>query len=176
MGRPSKSTAVLSAEGKSHRTKAELAARAQAEQEALSGKKMQEHHAVKSDSVAHGVFLRVRKLFEAVGKDDALYEAVVNRYAQLQSEIRHFEQLRTEAEGRLARMDDDDGGVDRETYYKLVTGMQKTILDYDKQIQAKRKMCFDIEKENAMTVAAAMRSIPKAPAEKNSELKAALGL
>ena len=37
-------------------------------------------------------------------------------------------------------------------------------------------MCFVIEKENAMTMAAALRSIPKAPVEKNSKLKEALGL
>ena len=58
----------------------------------------------------------------------------------------------------------------------MISGARKQLLDVDRQIQAKRKMLFDIEKENAMTVASALRSIPKAPIEKNSELKAALGL
>ena len=31
----------------------------------------------------------------------------------------------------------------------------------DKQIQSKRKMLLDIEKENVMTIASALRSIPK---------------
>ena len=40
MARPSKSVAVLKKEGKSHRTKAELAAREAAEQECLTGRKL----------------------------------------------------------------------------------------------------------------------------------------
>ena len=39
--------------------------------------------------------------------------------------------------------------------------MQKNIVSLDKQIQAKRKMLLDIEKENVMTIASALRSIPK---------------
>ena len=31
----------------------------------------------------------------------------------------------------------------------------------DKQIQAKRKMLLEIEKENVMTIAAAVRTVPK---------------
>ena len=39
--------------------------------------------------------------------------------------------------------------------------MSASMLNCDKQIQAKRKMLLDIEKENVMTIAAALRSIPK---------------
>jgi hypothetical protein len=44
----------------------------------------------------------------------------------------------------------------------------------DKQIQTKRKMLLDIEKENIMTIAAALRSIPKKTDEKENPLLKAL--
>lgn len=46
-------------------------------------------------------------------------------------------------------------------YYNLINDMQKNIVNLDKQIQSKRKMLLDIEKENVMTIASALRCIPK---------------
>ena len=66
--------------------------------------------------------------------------------------------------------------MDSDTKYRLEVQMQNAILSVDKQIQSKRKMMFDIEKECAMTISAAMRSIPKAPAaKKNPLLEAMMG-
>ena len=176
MGRPSKSAAVLSEEGRSHRTKAEMKAREEAEQAILTGRKLREFAAVKADPVAHAEFNRVRKLLKAVGKDDALYEAIVNRYAQIVGEVAFFEAQRDSAAHTIEQLEEDKNEFEPDDYYKMISGARKQLLDVDRQIQAKRKMLFDIEKENAMTVASALRSIPKAPIEKNSELKAALGL
>lgn len=53
MARPSKSTDVLKAEGKSHRTKAEMAQREAAEKALLTGITMRENADVKKDKVAH---------------------------------------------------------------------------------------------------------------------------
>ena len=53
--------------------------------------------------------------------------------------------------------------------------MQKSILDADNRVQAKRKMMFDIEKECAMTVASALRSVPKTPAAKENPLIGLIG-
>jgi hypothetical protein len=39
--------------------------------------------------------------------------------------------------------------------------MQKNIVGLDKQIMSKRNMMLAIEKENLMTIASALRSIPK---------------
>ena len=175
-GRPAKSAAVLAEEGKSHRTKAEMKAREEAEKAILTGRKIREFQAVKEDPVAHREFLRVKALLDAVGKNDALYEAIVNRYAQLAGEIAFFEAQRRSAAQLLDQLSDDKADIDPEEYYKMVSGARKQVLDVDRQIQAKRKMRFDIEKENAMTVASALRSIPKAPVEKNAALKEALGL
>lgn len=45
----------------------------------------------------------------------------------------------------------------------------------DRQIQAKRRMLAEIEKENVMTIAASLRSVPKKPEKKTNPLKEALG-
>jgi hypothetical protein len=60
------------------------------------------------------------------------------------------------------------------TYYKLKNNMQGSIIGLDKQIQSKRKMILDIEKENIMTIAAALRSIPKKEDKANNRLLEAL--
>ena len=39
--------------------------------------------------------------------------------------------------------------------------MMSTMSTIDKQIDSKRKMLLDIEKENVMTIASALRCIPK---------------
>lgn len=176
MGRPSKSVDVLKSEGKSHRTKEELAAREKAENAALTGIKIHEFPSVKNDSVAHAEFRRVKKLLDAVGKNDALYEAIINRYCELKSEIDYLSQMGNETKAALADLRAERGDLDAEVYYRLQSSLQKQILDTDARVQQKRKMCMDIEKECAMTVASAMRSIPKTPQEKPSLLKEALGL
>ena len=52
--------------------------------------------------------------------------------------------------------------------------ISKQLISYDKQIQAKRKMLFDIEKENIMTIASSLRSIPKKTDKKKNAVKEAL--
>jgi hypothetical protein len=59
-------------------------------------------------------------------------------------------------------------------YYRTKHDMQNTIIDLDRQIQAKRKMLFDIERENIMTIAAALRSIPKKEEKSSNKLLDAL--
>ena len=52
--------------------------------------------------------------------------------------------------------------------------MQKNLVSLDRQVQSKRKMLSDIEKENIMTIAASLRSVPKKPVKKVNPLKEAL--
>ena len=46
-------------------------------------------------------------------------------------------------------------------YAKSLAKMMSSMSTIDKQIQAKRKMLLDIEKENVMTIASALRCVPK---------------
>lgn len=150
MARPSKSTAVLESENKSHRTKSELNARKEAEASLLTGIEMKEAAATRADPIAHKEFARVKKILKAVGKNDALFEAVVNEYCMLKSDIERYTTMRLDLEDRLEKAHGD-----------TALELYKLIAQFDKQIQDFKKKRFDIEKENGMTIASQMRSIPK---------------
>ncbi|WP_312107588.1 hypothetical protein [Lachnoclostridium sp.] len=167
MPTPPKPIIVLTTENKSHRTKAEKEQRKKAEEALETGVALKERQIVKKNKVAHKEFTRINELLKNIKKNDALYEPVINRYAILQAECEDFE-LKRESFYRdlLEFTNDKDRLIDSEeisisTYYKMKQSMQSTIIDLDKQVQAKRKMLLDIEKENIMTIASALRSIPK---------------
>lgn len=154
-----------------HRTKAELSARIKAEQDMLSGKKGFERESVKNDPVAHAEYRRVTALLRAVGKDDALYSAIVNRYCELFSEVQRYKLecvRRRELMDRLQDKFDGSNPTAEEiiAFAKAYDSMAGKVDKIDAIIMQKRKMMLDIEKENGMTVAAALRAIPKGNAEK----------
>lgn len=170
MPTPSKPFVVLAAEKKSHRTKAELEQRKEAEESLITGKHMNMWPEVKVDDMAAKEFKRVRALLGKIGKDDALHEGVINRYAMLRSECSRYELL-------MARLDEDykeavrahrDSEIGFIEYMQLSQKISANINAADKQLQSKRKMLLDIEKENIMTIASALRSIPK-KVEKKTE-------
>lgn len=166
---------LIKTENKSHRTKAEIKLREQGEKATLSGKRMQEQQKTKENTVAHKEFLRVKNLFAKLKKDDDIFGATVNRYAQIVSEIEDFEDKIIEINRSLAELKYDkekQTGID---YYTMMDKLIKTQISMDKQIQTKRKMLLDIEKESAMTVVSALRSIPKKVEKKKSALQDALG-
>ncbi len=174
MPTPPKPYLVLKAEKKSHRTKAELKLREEGEKALATGVALKERPEVKANPIAHKEFLRINKLLKKIGKNDAIYEAVINRYCLLQAECTEFEERREkfyeqmkELEERVTEMEPDD-------YFKLQSEMQKNIINLDKQIQSKRKMLFDLEKENIMTIASALRSIPKKTEKNENPLLKAL--
>lgn len=159
MARPSKAVDVLENEKKSHRTKAELAKRRTEEEALLTRIKMREAKDVKADPIAHAEFSRVKKLLLAVGKFDALYEAVINDYCRLESDIARCRRLREEIEA-----DESIKGSER---YELLDS-------YDRKIEKFRKQRRDIEKENGMTIASSARAIPKTVSKQPSALEAIL--
>lgn len=172
MPRPSKT--VNSLQG--HRTKAELELRESAEKSLKTNKALTERKETKADKAAHKEFARVKSLLGIIEKDDDLYSAVINRYCLIQSECLQFTDKISILKERLAQLDEDynNDKIDAEFYYNKYDSLYKSILGYDRQIMAKRKMLFDIEKENLMTVASGLRSIPKTPqqTEENPLLKA----
>ena len=165
MARPSKPVLVLENEKKSHRTKADLQKRKEEEAKLLSGMEMKERKEVRENKEAHKEFTRLKKLMKNIEKNDALYETVINRYAMLLAECMDFEEKRESFYKDLQELTEHMDEIVTETslseYHKLKNTMQKNILDIDRQVQAKRKMLLEIEKENVMTIAASLRSIPK---------------
>lgn len=178
MPTPSKPVNVIRMEGKSHRTKRELAERERIEGQLLTGKVLQEQKEVRENEKAHKEFLRIRKLLKSIDKDDDLYGATINRYCLLQAECIEFQEKREKFYEQIVELEEDRGSFAKEndlgTYYKLQMSMQKNILALDKQVQTKRKMLLDIEKENIMTIASSLRSVPKKTEKKKNPLLEAL--
>ena len=184
MARPAKTVATIKSERKSHRTKAELEAREKSEKALSTGKPIVERPEVKQNEIAHKEFLRVKKELKKIDKDDALYTAVINRYCSLYAECREYEVLRDKV---IQLIDTTQENFEKAKYsstkaksdatIKFVGAIDKLVRQitaYDSVVMSKRKMMFDIEKENVMTVSCALRSIPKTPAEEkgNALMKA----
>lgn len=174
MPTPPKPFAVLKAEGKSHRTKKELKLREEGEKALTTGVALKERPEVKNNPVAHKEFIRINKLLKKIGKNDAIYEAVINRYCLLQAECTEFEERREKFYEQMKELEERVSEMEPDDYFKLQSEMQKNIINLDKQIQSKRKMLFDLEKENIMTIASALRSIPKKTEKNENPLLKAL--
>lgn len=181
MARPAKSISVLETEKKSHRTKAELEVRRKGEAELSTGEKLKERPETKNNPIAHKEFRRVNKLLTKLGKNDALYEPIINRYCMLQADCAElaemklrFAESKSELEEEYRAGKESETGLTASSYYKLLASMQSNILSLDKQLQAKQKMILDIEKECSMTISAALRSIPKTPEKKENPLLSVL--
>ena len=163
MPTPPKPFKVLTSEKKSHRTKAELKKRQEGEQSLSTDIVLKERKEVKQNKVAHKEFKRIEKLLKNIDKNDAIYEAVINRYCLLQAECFDFELKKEKFYNDMSKLEDkyNQDEMSLSEYYNLINDMQKNIVNLDKQIQSKRKMLLDIEKENVMTIASALRCIPK---------------
>lgn len=175
-GRPPKPFTVLTSEKKSHRTKAELAQRKNEEEALLSGQTLKESKEVKDNPVAHKEFKRVLSLLEAIQKNDAIYEQSINRYCLLIAECAEVSQKQAEMWNNVKALEERQSEFENpKEYFDLVISFQKNALALDKQLQSKRSMLLSLEKENAMTIASALRSIPKKQEPKTNALLQALG-
>ena len=178
MPTPSKPVNILKLEKKSHRTKKELVERERAELSLLTGTTLKETKEVRANELAHREFIRVRKLLRTIEKDDDLYGAIINRYCLLHAECIEFQEKRETVYKQMQDLEGSKGSFeakdDLKTYYSTITTMQKNLLALDSQVQLKRKMLLDIEKENIMTIAASLRSIPKKSDKKKNPLLEAL--
>ena len=110
-----------------------------------------------------------------------MYGAVINRYCILYAETKEFEEKKERFYRQLCDLEENKEEL-LETeqmtygeYYKTETSMQKNLIALDRQVQAKRRMLSDIEKENIMTIASSLRSVPKTEAKKSNPLREALG-
>jgi hypothetical protein len=186
MPTPSKPFTVLEGEGKSHRTKAELNQRKQGEEALATGVALKERSEVQKNKVAHKEFERINDLLENIGKNDAIYEVIINRYCIMVAECEDLIKKREQCYKMIKRLDqcfdEEIANTPGEAKAKLIRSYManyndalKSLFNCDAYIQSKRKMLLDIEKENIMTIAAALRSIPKKTNNKKNALLEALG-
>lgn len=178
MGRPSKPAGLLKSEGKSHRTKQELAFRKQQEEATLTGKKLEEPRAVKDLKIAHATFLKTRRLLDAINKNDELYSAVTCRYCTNTQKLADAEEsiqvLKTELEELRESRSSYVENKAIPDYYRMLTKLEDTITRKEQLAAGIRKELTDFEKENCMTIASSLRSIAKQPEKKANPLLEAL--
>lgn len=179
MPRAAKPVSVLMAEGKSHRTKAELQQRQECEAALLSGTPLFEREAVKNNPTAHAEYERLSILMSAIDKNDALYAPAINRYCELFAEeqrlkekLQHLEELFEKIETKFEEMYDELEFDELKEFTKQFTALCRQINSIDAQIMHKRNAQGKIESENCMTVAAALRSIPKAVSKEEDDVLA----
>jgi hypothetical protein len=185
MARPSKPVSVLMQEKKSHFTQKQFEQRMLIEKEIATGGKIVESTSVKSDPIAHKEFLRVCRILSKIDKNDSSYETVINRYCELLSECIKLKEQREycldtfkEIRSTFKLLAADNTLEERVEVLLELTKCLGTLTDsmnkIDKVLDAKRSMCFTIEKENLFTIAGALRSIPKKLEEKEDPLLQAL--
>lgn len=162
-------------------SKKELAARKAAEAALQTGSALRERPETKKNAVAHAEFVRLNKLLSGIEKNDAIYEAVINRYCMMLAECVDLQDKREEVYRTASKLRDQLDLVgencnikDFNEAAKNIQLIYKTLVDIDKQIDSKRRMLLAIEKENIMTMASALRSVPKKPETKESPLLKAL--
>ena len=181
MPTPPKPFSVLTTEKKSHRTKKELKQRKQGEDALSTGVALRERQEVKGNPIAHKEFKRLNTLLGSIGKNDAIYETIINRYCLMCAECLDLETKRekifetaSKLETKLDELGADASFEELRQAINSISGIYSTMISCDKQIQSKRKMLLDIEKENIMTIAAALRSIPKNEEKPSNPLLEAL--
>lgn len=171
MARPAKPANVIRLEGVSHRTKAELETREKGEKALLTGMRMREAADVKADPFAHAVWKRTNANLKAIGKNDALYEQVINRYCRLASEEHNSsaELVRVERMTQLLEEQFAAGAVEADDYFGKMIKFIEEKAAIRGMLMRQRRMLMDIEKESVMTIAAALRVVPKAPIEESDD-------
>ena len=187
MARPSKPVSVIQMEDKAHRTKKELASRKRAEDGMQSGEQIKKFPEIKENKKASMEWDRVTGLLDKIGKNDRMYETVINRYCLILAECRDLENFRKTVktnmknmntlfkENVLAEMNIEEKAELSIEFADKMARLSATLIKYDKEIDKKRAMLLAIEKESGMTMAAMLRSIPKEPEKTTNPLLEALG-
>jgi hypothetical protein len=167
----------------SHRTKSELKQKAQAEVALSTGIALKERPEVENNATAHKEFKRLNKLLKQLGKNDAIYETIINRYCLMLAECFDLEVKRDKICDTASMLENVLDELRQTEEIKIndlrsairgIAEIYGTMIECDRQIQAKRKMLFDIERENIMTIASATRTIPKKEDKSSNDLRDAL--
>ena len=154
---------------KGHRTKAERELRKQAEKELSTGKSMKEWPQVRVDSVAHAHYLRICGIMKAIKRNDALHEPVLNRYCMMLSECDTYETMIQNIGQNIQDLEimKANGEIEFAEYLAMCGSLREQLFKADKVLTKRREMLLAIEKENLMTVQAAIRGVPKKPDNEN---------
>ena len=166
MGRPAKSyLALIQSNDISKKSKAEIEQRKKGEESLLSKVKMREFPETKANPKADLEYKRISKLMKKIEKDDDLFSAVINRYCMLKAECDEIKERSETLYGTIQQLqrqwESGESELEEKEYFNLQAKLTAQYLSAEKSLSPKRKMLFDIEKENLMTIAGSIRCVPK---------------
>ena len=173
-GTSRKSTEVLIAEGKSHKSKKELEDRARNEKAVFSGIPLKERSEVKNNPKAHKEFLNIVKILEAINKNDNTFNSIVNRYCELMAEIDDLRQQKESIKKSLELLEKKIEDTGETKLFTTQNSLNKTVMEIDKLIDSKRKMIASTENSLCLTIESASRTINTKTEEEIDPLLAAL--
>ena len=175
MPQVAKPFAVLAAENnRLHKTKRELALRKEGEAGTLTGERMKERGDVRNNLDAHKEFMRLRKLFRKIEKDDAIYSQPINDYCLLHAECLAVAGKIDRIENDLEYLEERSAEMDPLEYLQIRNALYDKELKLSAELDKKRDKKRAIEDKNLMNIQSALRSIPKKPDERKNPLKEAL--
>lgn len=173
MARASKSYLQLITENKSHKTKKELEQRKKSEEKLLTNVKLKEDKMVKNNPISHKEFKRISTLLDTIDKNDDLLSGPINRYCILKAEcaqlVERSETLYKNIQDLQQAWNSKESALTPSNYFELKAKLQAQYNASLKGLRPKRKMMFDIEKENLMTIAGALRIIPMSPEKEDDD-------
>ena len=161
MARPSKPTALIIQEGKSHCSKATLDYRRSMEKALSTGEdRISESPQVKADAIAHLEFLRLRKLFSKMEYVEALDTQIVNRYCLQIAETHHLQDILNRLNADLASVEEM---ADRLKIYDMINKTGTTL-------NKAKDMCIKLEDRLFLNPSTRIRAVPKTPPQDESDL------
>ena len=171
MAGPAASYLQLIERGRSHIPPHELETRRKAEESMLTKTLLVEFDEVKKNKVAHKEFLRISEMLSKIQKNDAIYAGAINRYCLLAAECKDIEkQIKKYKKMALdAKKKYKNKEIDYDSYTNVLNLSDSKAIQFDKQLQSKRMMMFNIEKENLMTISSSLRCVPKKQTKKEKE-------
>ena len=103
------------------------------------------------------------ELLSKIDKNDAIFTGSINRYCLLAAECKDIEKSIKKIKKNMLENSKKykSKEINYESYINIQGMLETKSIQHDKQLQTKRKMMFDIEKENLMTIAGSLRCVPK---------------
>ena len=82
----------------------------------------------------------------------------------MEYEIKKYKKMALDAKKKYKNKE-----IDYDSYTNALNLSDSKAIQFDKQLQSKRMMMFNIEKENLMTISSSLRCVPKKQTKKEKE-------
>lgn len=159
MGRNAKPVELLVLEGKSHKTKAELERRRNAEIR-LESRALQADPMVRSDKRAYREFRRIKKLYEEIEFIGSLDEHLINQYCLAVSELDDLVGLMNDLRDAIQAIREDES-ISSTERAEAVKEVAELLMKYDAEVRYKRAEVVKMGDRLYLNPVARSKNVPK---------------